>query len=141
MLRRMEKRDFRSLGRDAQEALRTRAVYLVLTLGRTQAEAAETVGTLRRGAGIDPPPPGQGSGRVNGAALSDALGFYATEAFVAGHHALGSGDPTLAGTGISEDCPPGEAREGSYILGRRDRDQQSGPDCANPLFLFRRAPW
>ena len=30
----MEKRDFRSLGRDAQEALRARAVYLVLTLGK-----------------------------------------------------------------------------------------------------------
>jgi transposase len=44
----MEKRDFRGLGRDAQEALRARAVYLVLTLGKTQAEAAEAVGTQRQ---------------------------------------------------------------------------------------------
>ena len=44
----MEKRDFRGLGRDAQEALRARAVYLVLTLGKTQTEAAEAVGALRQ---------------------------------------------------------------------------------------------
>jgi transposase len=40
----MEKEDFRSLGRDPQEALRVRAVQLVRTLGKTQAEAVESVG-------------------------------------------------------------------------------------------------
>ena len=44
----MEKQDFRSLGRDAQEALRARAVYLVETLGKTQAEAGEAVGASRQ---------------------------------------------------------------------------------------------
>jgi hypothetical protein len=40
----MEKEDFRSLGRDPQEALRVRAVQLVRTVGKTQAEAVESVG-------------------------------------------------------------------------------------------------
>jgi transposase len=44
----MEKKDFRGLGRDPQEALRVRAVYLVRTLGKTQAEAAEAVGVHRQ---------------------------------------------------------------------------------------------
>lgn len=44
----MEKQDFRSLGRDAQEALRARAVYLVHVLGKTQAEAGEAVGASRQ---------------------------------------------------------------------------------------------
>jgi len=44
----MEKRDFRGLGRDPQEALRVRAVYLVRTLGKTQGEAAEAVGVHRQ---------------------------------------------------------------------------------------------
>ena len=44
----MEKRDFRGLGRDAQEALRVRAVYLVRSLGKTQADAAEAVGASRQ---------------------------------------------------------------------------------------------
>lgn len=48
MLLRMEKRDFRSLGRDAQEALRARAVYLVQTVRKTQAEAGEAVGASRQ---------------------------------------------------------------------------------------------
>jgi hypothetical protein len=46
MLHRMEKRDFRGLGYDVQEALPARAVYLVLTLGK--AEAAEAVDSLRQ---------------------------------------------------------------------------------------------
>jgi hypothetical protein len=33
----MEKKDFRSLGRDAMEALRFQAVFLVLELHKTQA--------------------------------------------------------------------------------------------------------
>ena len=37
----MDKIDFRSRGRAAQEALRTQAVYLVRRVGKTQAEAAE----------------------------------------------------------------------------------------------------
>jgi len=44
----MEKRDFRSLGRETQEALRVRAVFLVLQLHKTQAEAAEVVGVSRQ---------------------------------------------------------------------------------------------
>lgn len=44
----MEKQDFRSIGRDAQEALRARAVYLVETQGKTQAEAGEAVGASRQ---------------------------------------------------------------------------------------------
>lgn len=40
--------DFRSLGRDAQEALRARAVFLVCTMGKSQGEAAEAVGTSRQ---------------------------------------------------------------------------------------------
>jgi transposase len=44
----MEQIDFRSLGRDAQEALRTRAVFLVRELGMSQGEAAEVVGASRQ---------------------------------------------------------------------------------------------
>jgi transposase len=44
----MEKRDFRGLGRAAQEALRVRAIYLVLELHKTQAEAAEVIGVSRQ---------------------------------------------------------------------------------------------
>ena len=38
------------------------------------------------------------------------------------------GDPALAGEGISEDRPPCEAGESSYLLGRQNGGQQSGPD-------------
>ena len=44
----MQRLDFRSLGRDAQEALRGRAVYLVRVLGKSQGEAAEAVGASRQ---------------------------------------------------------------------------------------------
>ncbi|MGI8569734.1 MAG: hypothetical protein ACR2KT_12035 [Methylocella sp.] len=44
----MERKDFRGIGRDAQEALRKRAVYLVLHGSRTQAEAAGLVGVRRQ---------------------------------------------------------------------------------------------
>lgn len=44
----MELKDFRRIGRDAQEALRERAVYLVLHGGKTQAEAAGLVGVHRQ---------------------------------------------------------------------------------------------
>ena len=44
----MQQKDFRGIGRDAQEALRARAVFLVLTVGKTQAEAAQAVGTSRQ---------------------------------------------------------------------------------------------
>src|SRR3954464_6915617 len=44
----MEARDFRSLGRPAQEALRRRALYLVEHEGMTQAEAARAVGVHRQ---------------------------------------------------------------------------------------------
>src|SRR5271165_1258108 len=44
----MEKKDFRGLGRPTQEALRLRAVFLVLSLHKTQAEAAEAVGVSRQ---------------------------------------------------------------------------------------------
>ncbi len=44
----MEQKDFRSIGRDAQEALRERAVYLVLREGKTQAEAAGLAGVHRQ---------------------------------------------------------------------------------------------
>src|ERR1700735_3447084 len=44
----MEQKDFRGLGRDAQEARRSRAVYLVRTLRKTQAEAGEAVGARRQ---------------------------------------------------------------------------------------------
>lgn len=44
----MKRRDFRSLGRDAQEALRSRAVYMVQALGLSQGEAATAVGASRQ---------------------------------------------------------------------------------------------
>jgi len=44
----MDEIDFRSIGRDAQEALRVRAVYLVCALGKSQGEAAEAVGASRQ---------------------------------------------------------------------------------------------
>jgi transposase len=44
----MDKKDFRSLGRATQEALRVRAIYLVLSLHKTQAEAAEAIGVSRQ---------------------------------------------------------------------------------------------
>ena len=185
MLCGMEKKDFRGIGRDAQEALRARAVYLVLIQRKTQAEAAEAVGVRRLavsrwmkrhakageaglldgrrvsprkgkglltaaearrvqgwlqdmpravevalcfvdhrcGAGTDPPPAGQGSGRVDGPALPDTMGLHAAKTPLARHTTLGCRDPALAGARISKDRTPGEAGEGTYILGRRDRDQ------------------
>lgn len=44
----MKQQDFRSLGRAAQEALRARAVHLVLAVGKSQGEAAEAVGVSRQ---------------------------------------------------------------------------------------------
>ncbi len=44
----MPQKDFRSIGRDTQEALRARAVFLVSTLGKSQAETAEVVGVSRQ---------------------------------------------------------------------------------------------
>src|SRR6516165_8371947 len=44
----MERKDFRSIGRDAQEALRERAVYLIVREGKTQAEAASLIGVHRQ---------------------------------------------------------------------------------------------
>ena len=44
----MKQRDFRSLGRAAQEALRARAVHLVHEVGKSQGEAAEAVGGSRQ---------------------------------------------------------------------------------------------
>jgi transposase len=44
----MQEKDFRGIGRDAQEALRARGVYLVRIAGKTQAEAGEAVGVSRQ---------------------------------------------------------------------------------------------
>jgi transposase len=44
----MRQKDFRGIGRDTQEALRGRAVFLVLTVRKSQAEAAEAVGVSRQ---------------------------------------------------------------------------------------------
>jgi DNA-binding XRE family transcriptional regulator len=44
----MDARDFRGLGRPAQEALRRRALYLVERAGMTQAQAALAVGVHRQ---------------------------------------------------------------------------------------------
>src|SRR5436305_12284796 len=44
----MDARDFRGLGRPAQEALRRRALYLVERDGMTQAQAARAVGVHRQ---------------------------------------------------------------------------------------------
>ena len=44
----MERKDFRGLGRDAQEALRARAVQLVVEHGYAQRAAAEVVGATRQ---------------------------------------------------------------------------------------------
>jgi len=44
----MEARDFRSIGRAAQEELRRRALVLILQQGLSQAEAAEVVGVQRQ---------------------------------------------------------------------------------------------
>jgi transposase len=48
LLKSMDRKDFRSIGRDAREALRERAVSLVLRDGKTQAEAAGLVGVNRQ---------------------------------------------------------------------------------------------
>jgi transposase len=44
----MDRQDFRSLGRPVQEALRARAVHLVVEAGKSQGEAAEAVGVSRQ---------------------------------------------------------------------------------------------
>ena len=44
----MDARDFRGLGRPAQEALRRRALFLIEREGMTQAEAARAVGVHRQ---------------------------------------------------------------------------------------------
>jgi transposase len=44
----MDARDFRGLGRPAQEALRRRALFLIEREGMTQAEAARAVGAQRQ---------------------------------------------------------------------------------------------
>jgi transposase len=44
----VEQQDFRGLGRDTQEALRPRCVFLVHTVGKSQAEAALAVGVSRQ---------------------------------------------------------------------------------------------
>jgi transposase len=44
----MEARDFRSLGRPAQEALRRRALFLIAAEGMSQAQAAQAVGVQRQ---------------------------------------------------------------------------------------------
>src|SRR4051812_26536281 len=44
----MDARDFRGLGRPAQEALRRRALFLVEREGMTQAQAARAVGVHRQ---------------------------------------------------------------------------------------------
>jgi len=44
----MRQQDFRGIGRDTQEALRARAVFLVITVGKSQAEAAQAVGVSRQ---------------------------------------------------------------------------------------------
>jgi transposase len=44
----VEQQDFRGLGRDTQEALRRRCVFLVHTVGKSQAEAALAVGVSRQ---------------------------------------------------------------------------------------------
>src|SRR3954468_9125286 len=50
----MDARDFRGLGRQAQEALRRRALYLVEHEGMTQAEAARAVGVHRQTVNVWP---------------------------------------------------------------------------------------
>ena len=44
----MRLKDFRGIGRDTQEALRARAVFLVSAVGKSEAEAAEAVGVSRQ---------------------------------------------------------------------------------------------
>jgi transposase len=44
----MDARDFRSIGRAAQEELRRRALVLILQQGLSQAEAAQVVGVQRQ---------------------------------------------------------------------------------------------
>ena len=44
----MDARDFRSIGRAAQEELRRRALFLTLQQGLSQAQAAEVVGVQRQ---------------------------------------------------------------------------------------------
>lgn len=48
----MEARDFRGLGRPAQEALRRRALFLIEERGLSQTQAAEAVGVHRQTANI-----------------------------------------------------------------------------------------
>ena len=44
----MQRTDFRSIGRDPQEELRARAVYLILERGLSQSAAAEAIGVARQ---------------------------------------------------------------------------------------------
>ena len=48
----MEARDFRSIGRAAQEELRRRALVLIEQNGMSQAEAARAVGVQRQAVNI-----------------------------------------------------------------------------------------
>ena len=50
----MEARDFRGLGREAQEALRRRALFLVEQEGMTQGQAALAVGVHRQTVNVWP---------------------------------------------------------------------------------------
>ena len=187
----MDARDFRSIGRAAQEELRRRALVLILQQGLSQAEAAEVVGVQRqtvniwlqryraqgedgvldgrrvsprRGKGLltadggrpgprlDPRPdarPAEAAVRlvdqprgarpdraavrqdarpVDGAALSAALGHDPAEAAGAGQGAPARGDRGLAGAALPGDRQARQGRGCRDLLGRRDRDLQSGPD-------------
>jgi len=44
----MQRTDFRSIGRDPQEELRARAVYLIVERGLSQSAAAEAIGVARQ---------------------------------------------------------------------------------------------
>src|SRR5450755_3833579 len=93
-------------------------------------EASLYVMDLRGGAGTDPAAVGQGTRTLDRSIVSEPLGVHAPEAIDACDAALGGGDRAVAGPGIPEDRAASEAREGTYLLGRRDRHQQSGPDRA-----------
>ena len=200
----MEARDFRSIGRAAQEELRRRALradraagaepgrggaggrgaaadgeHLAAALPRAgrgrRARRQAGVAAPRQGAvdgrggrpgpRLDPRPdagpaeaavrlvdqPGgarpdraavrQDARPVDGAALPAALGHDPAEAPGPGQGAVARGDRGLAGAALPGDRQARQGRGCRDLLGRRDRDLQSGPD--RPLLCARggRRPW
>ena len=101
------------------------------------AEAAVRLVDQPRGARPDRAAVRQDARPVDGAALSAALGHDPAKAPGPGQGAPAGGDRGLAGAALPGDRQARQGRGGGDLLGRRDRDLQSGPD--RPHLRARRA--